>query len=744
MQTSRYKGDLLNKQRHGTGCYVYENGEIYEGEWKNDKIHGYGILKDQDGIDIYNGDWEYDLYNGQGRLRNQNIVFSSSDKLDYKNFDNLTQNWQFYSGSFTNGNMHGQGTLIMFNNEKFVGQFLNGKVDGEGCYYMNNGQVISGIWKNQKLPPQNGHGPLISRRGPTASKQQSANTENRPMTSLKGVGYGKQQKGDDFYETKMKLDLNKKIEVNAENNFKNMEQEINDLIEKSAQSNLKGNLNEALEKAKEAFNKEKNLKRQKENANQIDSINMDLSFTIQFNLANQLQANGIYQEALQKYNDMIKSRQFPQAGKLRVNMGNIYFAQEKYSIAIKMYRMAHDLIPPTSKQMRFKILQNIGHSFVKLGQFEEAINTYETIMKGYPQFSTAFNLLLCLYGQGDKVRMKDCFSSMLSIEIQGYTQEEEEDINNQETTYSDMLREEIKEKKRQAIDILVKSAKLIAPVIEEDIIDGYNWIIETLKKSYFPEVEAEVEISKAMAFLKSKNMEKSIETLKSFERKDKIMMGRVATNISFLYFLENDLKNAEKYADIAINFDRFNPKALVNRGNCMFAKNEFLRAKEQFLEAIGVEADCIEALYNLAFVNKKLNMFAEALQALEKLQTIISTPEVVYQMGSIHELMGNTKQALKWYQVLLTKVPSDPNILARVGNIFAREDDDNQALHYYSESYKYLPTNIETIGWLGIYYVKQELYERACHFFERASQIQSKEIKWRLMVASCYRRMSSL
>ena len=117
-------------------------------------------------------------------------------------------------------------------------------------------------------------------------------------------------------------------------------------------------------------------------------------------------------------------------------------------------------------------------------------------------------------------------------------------------------------------------------------------------------------------------------------------MGRVATNISFLYFLENDFKNAEKYADVAINYDRFNPKALVNRGNCLLVKNEFLRAKEQFLEAIGVEADCIEALYNLAFVNKKLNMFNEALQALEKLQTIITTPEVIYQMASIHELMG--------------------------------------------------------------------------------------------------------
>jgi len=41
---------------------------------------------------------------------------------------------------------------------------------------------------------------------------------------------------------------------------------------------------------------------------------------------------------------------------------------------------------------------------------------------------------------------------------------------------------------------------------------------------------------------------------------------------------------------------------------------------------------------------------------------------------------------------------------------------------------------------MGIYYVKQGLYERACQFFERAAQVQPKEVKWQLMVASCYRR----
>lgn len=39
--------------------------------------------------------------------------------------------------------------------------------------------------------------------------------------------------------------------------------------------------------------------------------------------------------------------------------------------------------------------------------------------------------------------------------------------------------------------------------------------------------------------------------------------------------------------------------------------------------------------------------------------------------------------------------------------------------------------------------MKLDMYEKACHFFERAFQIQPKELKWKLMVASCYRRMGS-
>jgi intraflagellar transport protein 88 len=96
------------------------------------------------------------------------------------------------------------------------------------------------------------------------------------------------------------------------------------------------------------------------------------------------------------------------------------------------------------------------------------------------------------------------------------------------------------------------AAKLVAPFIERDIFQGYNYVIHSLKTASLPEVESEMEIAKAIHFIKNKDIEKAIESFKSFEKKDKIMMAMASNNISFLYFLENDFKQAEHFADLAI------------------------------------------------------------------------------------------------------------------------------------------------------------------------------------------------
>jgi len=224
-------------------------------------------------------------------------------------------------------------------------------------------------------------------------------------------------------------------------------------------------------------------------------------------------------------------------------------------------------------------------------------------------------------------------------------------------------------------------------------------------------------------------------------------MACAATNLSFLYFLEADHASAEKYADIAVKADRYNARALVNKANCMFMNDEFERAKEIYLEAIGVSADCLEAIYNLGLVNMHIGKYQEALLAFDKLHSIThANCDVMWQLGDIHEKLGNHAKAHEWFSLLITSPkgrPTDAGILARLANLFNNAGDETQAFHYHLESYRYWPVDMNVITWLGIYYVKQEMYEAAIPFFNRASQIEPAEVKWRLMVASCFRRMGA-
>ena len=47
-----------------------------------------------------------------------------------------------------------------------------------------------------------------------------------------------------------------------------------------------------------------------------------------------------------------KDRMFNNSGRLRVNMGNIYYRMGQYNKAIKFYRMALDQVPNTHKSIR--------------------------------------------------------------------------------------------------------------------------------------------------------------------------------------------------------------------------------------------------------------------------------------------------------------------------------------------------------------------------------------------------------
>lgn len=580
--------------------------------------------------------------------------------------------------------------------------------------------------------------------------------EARPMTSVSGAGYHGNKENKAFDPLNQGAGrgpappLAEKSENSFEDKAKDMERKVHKLIEASADAVVAKDMLRALEKAKEAGKSERALCKFRESHNLGDQINLDLTYAICFNLANAYYHNKMYDEAINTYQLIVKNKQYPQSGRLRVNMGNIYYEQKKYPQAIKMYRMALDQIPNHGNELRFRICRNIGNAFIKLGQFQDAIESYETIMAESPDIQTAFNLLLCLYARGDKEKMKRHFMKMLSIPIPGMTEDDEEKTGADEADTiaerEDTLKDELLQKIEVYNERIITAARLIAPVIDEkaDWESGYKWIIDQLRADY-ESVSSKFEIDLSMMYMKKRRFEDAIAVLKNFERKDMGLRAIAGTNLSFIYFLEGDYEQAEKHAEIAIKFDRYNAKALVNKGNCLLMAGDHARAREMYLEAVGVEADCIEAIYNLGLVNLKLNNIQEAQSAFDKLQTSLSTmPEALYQLGSIYERGGtpeDLENAAKTFQLLLNKVPGDPNLCCRLGQIYEKLQDDNTACHWHTEAHRYYPVNLNVTSWLGVWYVKREMYEQAIEYFERAALVQPGEIKWPLMVTSCYRRL---
>lgn len=631
--------------------------------------------------------------------------------------------------------------------------------------YMQRTAQAGGISRMSAIPQ--------SRGGFGGTRTAAGGDAARPMTSNRSAGYTSAPKktagksavfdpmgqGNNLPGAKP---LERKTELSPEEKMREIEKEIHRLVDQSAIMREKGQLRDALEKAKEAGKKERHLCRQREQMNLLDQLNVDLTYAVCLNLAIQHQANDNDNEALQIYTQIVKNKQYPFSGRFRVNMGNIYYKQEKWTVAIKMYRMALDQIPNNVQAIRFKIMRNIGHAFFRMHQFMDAIDSYENLLMNGAQhldFMTGFNLMLCYYALGDSDKMKSGFLKLLNIEQVGLEDFDEEDAelespsnsagkdNRNLTEGDDALREDVKRRQREAASFIIKAANLIAPTVDKTPVSGYDWVIDSLNGHGFPRIGSELEIAKSSYFLKRKEFDKAIEVLRKFEKKEPSLMACAATNLSFLYFLEADQTQAEKYADMAVKADRYNARALVNKGNCMFMNNEFERAKEVYLEAIGVSADCLEAIYNLGLVNMHIGRHQEALLAFDKLHSIThANCEVMWQLGDIHEKLGNHAKAHEWFSLLVTSPkgrPTDPGVLARLANLFVKANDETQAFHYHLESYRYWPVDMNVITWLGIYYVKQEMYEAAIPFFNRASQIEPNEVKWRLMVASCYRRMSA-
>lgn len=72
-----YEGEWKGNKRDGVGVYKYKNGNIYMGEWKNNQRHGYGILYNDN---EYAGQWKNNAQYGYGIYK----IKDKTQRLEYK------------------------------------------------------------------------------------------------------------------------------------------------------------------------------------------------------------------------------------------------------------------------------------------------------------------------------------------------------------------------------------------------------------------------------------------------------------------------------------------------------------------------------------------------------------------------------------------------------------------------------------------------------------------------------------
>lgn len=205
-------------------------------------------------------------------------------------------------------------------------------------------------------------------------------------------------------------------------------------------------------------------------------------------------------------------------------------------------------------------MHNIAMVFIKMGQWEEAISSLEYIMSEQACHRAGLHLIICCRALEDRDRMKTAFSMLLNVPLDvedeekyNLEQDNPEDILIAMAIQNDDLHKYETKLCKDAEYCILTAAKLIAPLIENSFsmgevesttlfqvffifFVGYDWCVASIKNSEYARLASDLEINKAVMFLKQNQLSEAIDTLKAFE-KDSVIAINAAVNLSFIYYL---------------------------------------------------------------------------------------------------------------------------------------------------------------------------------------------------------------
>lgn len=161
-----YTGSWLPTGKYeGYGKLVMNSGDVYEGNWKNNKKHGQGKYTHSNG-EWYNGNWVNGVMQGQGEFhyKNGDVYrgnFSKGKPDGYGEMSYGSGKFTTYKGNWSQGYINGRGTMYYRSGDRYEGDWRSNKRHGQGTYYWSNGDKYVGSFVDGNMT----HGTTYSSSG---------------------------------------------------------------------------------------------------------------------------------------------------------------------------------------------------------------------------------------------------------------------------------------------------------------------------------------------------------------------------------------------------------------------------------------------------------------------------------------------------------------------------------------------------------------------------------------------------
>ena len=152
VEISRYEGNFVDGRREGVGLMRFKNGDVYEGEFLNNLMHGEGSYTYAKSNDIYSGSFYAGKKHGRGRYE----YFKDSSILN-----------QWEDGTVTTVKWH------MKNAGSYEGELKRGTPVGPGGYTLESGIVQRGEFIEE-----------LGEQAPPAEPTDNAESETVPAEVL--------------------------------------------------------------------------------------------------------------------------------------------------------------------------------------------------------------------------------------------------------------------------------------------------------------------------------------------------------------------------------------------------------------------------------------------------------------------------------------------------------------------------------------------------------------------------------